>query len=1386
MDSTSQNANPLGLNLDFLFGRGYLWARHERLSDWMTLDHLRMEIPDLSFPFDARGGLNRFRNTRCLVRELELSTSEVGLGDLLRQAASEIQGFDTLDVHFLDGAVHVTTRVRSLGANTWLSFKFALIPPEPARSDEVHLSVFDYRAFGPLPFPARLLVFEFITRLLNSPGLRPPGRGQSFTVGIAGDILSLRPLKLMLLHIFPKVGWKLPNLSNVTLEGAHIRPGQMTLRAASHDVGWTSHTPQTFQVTATPDGARALAAYEAKELFSHGDQALFARQMRQAIDLYSGYRDIYGLHPELVSRLFDVLLSDPTPSNLAHAEAICRELEADDPTDIHARFVRPVLAQLTGRREDVAPAFMRLAASLRERGDTHDWVLAQLALADYLVDSAPSLAAQHLREVLKLSPRNRVALEMLRGLYEAQGDTAGLEEVLKRLTGVYTDRESLTQTYLALAQHLMDRQGEVAESRIYLERVLRLDPSQLEALDILGESYLVSDEPLRALRAFGSAARAAEARQLFARAARLDMRIASIWADAVDDPTQALLSVRRALTLSEALPDDALRPGERITFLERAIDLCEQRERWEEAVGYRVDAVPLLERLIETTRGDERESYRIRAIKMHRDLARSYELRDRLDAAASHWRRVLNLQPNDQEAIARLEAHYRMGGKPEQLIELYQDIIRGSEVVEVQVDHYLRLAQLYASLGLAEDAIENLVTALNLNPNHLSTLEELEAVLASSRRFGQWRDILVSLMPRVTQREARFNAVLSLARANMRLEAFAQAARQYMEAIELRPAELVGLFGARDALEALVSRDGYDVASPVSDGNAATSLERIMTRLAEVGPDDVRVESLIRVAELATLRGDTIAAADAKKQAATLEAKATSVDARLDTILSETFPDARPVPVEDSIITFRRSFDQAVRQPHHLPKATDVPATSPMGRVLRRNEFETSEPTNLIHKGVNDSVYDETARPQDQPTRAPSNEGASILEAANKAMQSDDDQAKVDALRRLFAAVDAGNLMLDMSSRIGYARTLGELLYYELERPDEALEYLEFVREHDAEGSGASPGVLNALESIYEDTGHIDGRIKILEERLARAESREMDTVYRLLLAQLVWDQKRDRAVATTWLDEVLRQDARHEAAHRLLADIAIDVEDWEAAADHLRTVLAVSTGGLDTVEVERELAELLLNRLDRPRQAIGHLRHVLEAAPGDSKALDAIKQAQVSLPDWNGYAQSLCQELGMLLGKPQLNVEGLDDLDVLAVAAPLRMPAGQILSDLAVVLTDELGQPERAYVVWGKITQLLPEHAEAFERRIDLGRHLKQDLPLARDLESYADLLLDPHRRFETLVEAAALFAVNGEREDARIVYTQALAIVDGLDNLPPEIDEARRALQALTIEPD
>src|SRR5690606_324713 len=125
--------------------------------------------------------------------------------------------------------------------------------------------------------------------------------------------------------------------------------------------------------------------------------------------------------------------------------------------------------------------------------------------------------------------------------------------------------------------------------------------------------------------------------------------------------------------------------------------------------------------------------------------------------------------------------------------------------------------------------------------------------------------------------------------------------------------------------------------------------------------------------------------------------------------------------------------------------------------------------------------------------------------------------------------------------RLDLTFELAELLYYELDDGDRALPWLRAVRELDPVGYGARPGVLNAIEASYEGRGRVDGQVEILTARLQQAHSDDMRDTYRLLLAQLEWEERADREAAEAWLVPVLDRDDRHEGARRLLADIASD-----------------------------------------------------------------------------------------------------------------------------------------------------------------------------------------------------------------------------------------------------
>ena len=292
-----------------------------------------------------------------------------------------------------------------------------------------------------------------------------------------------------------------------------------------------------------------------------------------------------------------------------------------------------------------------------------------------------------------------------------------------------------------------------------------------------------------------------------------------------------------------------------------------------------------------------------------------------------------------------------------------------------------------------------------------------------------------------------------------------------------------------------------------------------------------------------------------------------------------------------------------------------------------------------------------------------------------------------------------------------------------------------------------------------------------------------METVYRLLLCQTVWESHHDRESAETWLAPILARDDKHEAANRVLAEIAEESDDHTTAVKHYRTVLSVSPDGLDAIEVERRVAEILLHKAGDSEGALVHFQNVLKHAPGDSRALDGVKSAQVANADWNGFAESLCYEFSLLLGRREsMSPQEISAYDAAEIVSAIRVPASQIVVDIADVVEREFHDIHTAWRLWGLAFVLWGEQIDALERRIELDRQLDEKEALAEDLEAYADVLLQPQDRYRVLVEAGHLYAAKLLMpERARPLYQAAIAIMDSEESRPGDFDTIRRALAKL-----
>src|SRR5580704_2023697 len=64
---------PSGFELRLADGKAFVTASGRPLALGVVARRFRMEVPRIRFPFDLTGGADRFRDQRCVLRELELA-----------------------------------------------------------------------------------------------------------------------------------------------------------------------------------------------------------------------------------------------------------------------------------------------------------------------------------------------------------------------------------------------------------------------------------------------------------------------------------------------------------------------------------------------------------------------------------------------------------------------------------------------------------------------------------------------------------------------------------------------------------------------------------------------------------------------------------------------------------------------------------------------------------------------------------------------------------------------------------------------------------------------------------------------------------------------------------------------------------------------------------------------------------------------------------------------------------------------------------------------------------------------------------------------------------------------------------------------------------------
>lgn len=1304
----------LRMSIDFLFGKGFLTVRQQRLGAWGTLDELRMEVPDLRFPFDARGGHERFRRIRNQVDRFRVTLSESGLARAVNDAVEEIEGFEDIRVRFAERTLVVTARCTLLSSDGAFAVRLA---PAPGRIDaplQLQLAPIRYVTFGRLALPVQVAFSELVRRLIATPALRP--LVSRWGGALNGDTIRLAPLSLILSELFLPLGWKLPGLEKLTGLEFSIRPGVITLGAHAPDASVAGEQRFTSPDAASQGiAARALAAIEATHTMADADARLFSGRFDDALEAYRSAALTPGAPDAHIHRALELLLLDGGDGSMLEALRVIQDRLHADAEDIIALQTAARMAH-SGGDPPIPDAWPRLLESLRAGSQAPELLLGALEYARQGVNDAADDAEERVGAALRLAPRHPEALRLRIATARASGDFEVLEDALRRRAVTAPRRSERLEHHLELARLALHRRGDFGEARLWLERARAFAADSGELLAEMAETLAVEERHAEAIQAWDEAARLFEARGEQRAAIRARERAAALWAGPLGQPAAALGELRRARELA---PED----------LRLLLKLTETTAR----VGHTEGAMSLAQQALEW----EREQTPDERIDVLRVVARVFETAGAPEVAATWRRELLELAPGDRENRVALEQWLRQTGRAEELVALYDTLLERETDPRSAAALHVSLARIQEeALHLPGRAIHHWQAALRLAPDHVEALQHLCRLHAA-----QGTDLELS---EALERLAAESTVDRDTGAMLRASA-AEAAWTGGDDVTAR--RLARAAVANDPRRPAPWRTAWTLLKGRERQAAAQALADLLDN-----PDEA-------AAVLVAAADDAFADPDGARQAVVLYRRALSLrdDAdvrnRLQTAATRAGLDperaARPdrPPPERAHQAGPTRHADALRPADPAPRAMAEVEPSGQGEWPDPPEAHSgtaddrwmgaSAPPSAEAAGQPDASVDR--HPDASPTSPEEPDRAqAACDAARVALEHARREGDLEATARALEILAAETVQ--PTARASHAAELGALLYHDLEETERARHWLEEARRLDPEGAGRRFEVLTALESIYDELDAPEGLLAVYREKLEEANEPSMREVFRLLMASVLFERlgRPDDALAIT--EDALRENPGSIPALRLQAEIRLDTGNAGGAAEALRRVLARrELDPFERQEVLRALGNIEWRDLAALGDAASRFEALLQEIPGDTECLSALKQIHCARGAWDECARVLWRELGLLVGA----IGAFEDVDDVLAYPPSRVPTllrgtcARILAEAARVLANVRERHGSAQQLLMLASSHAPDEPFVLEARMDVSGWLGADADEAQAAEALARLVLDPQEQRRLLERA-------------------------------------------------
>jgi tetratricopeptide (TPR) repeat protein len=734
--------------------------------------------------------------------------------------------------------------------------------------------------------------------------------------------------------------------------------------------------------------------------------------------------------------------------------------------------------------------------------------------------------------------------------------------------------------------------------------------------------------------------------------------------------------------------------------------------------------------------GLERDDASVEPDVRHGMLARLAVLTDtrleQLEEAVIFNQEILVDDPDDGEALARLDSLFTRMGETESLVQVLD------RRVEVETETPVCSALCFRLGGLLEDALGDAPRAIGVyshirgevDPSDLRAHEALERLFGQTHAYDDLVEVLLDHAERLEDAPARARALQFAAASTLEV-----ALERPADAVDVLQQLLQDNADDRDALSELDRLYGV-LEQPIE------LLDVLERRLALAESDDERDVLGLRIGALQRDALEALPQAVAAFEAVLLRT-ANQADAR---IALEGLADEDEVRLEVARIlvpVYEANGAWAVLRDILVGTLVDLDA--PDVRLETRRRIASIEERQLSDKAAAFQTLAEAYR---------ETEADQALERELERLAADLEAWR--ALADLFAEVipNAPDRAVELRLKIA---ALSEVHLGDAERA---------INEH-REALAIEPDcgpALNALERLFAELGQHAELVDILERKAELADGAAGRKPLLIRAAELQASVLEDQAAAIETWRRVLNDNEAEVLALDALEQLLASTERWPELGSQLEHRLGVADTDAERAPVEFRLATVCQAHLAEGERALELYRAVLEVEPAHQGVRDALSAlfADADAADRIGVdpfdvadmLEPLCRGAGdesALVPLLERQQEGSDD----------SQRRFGLLREIAGLQERALGNAGAAFDACGRALLLDAEDAENRGELHRLAAVAYQYDPLADLLEEAANEAVDPSLKVALLMELGKVEEQHrGQDARARDVFREVLEV--------------------------